>query len=139
MREYERYKEAERDGTIPKGSVTKYLRRYLIIFDDLGDSRDINRTIESQIVYARNYNISMIVCQQYYAQIVPKVRSNMNVLMFKKLGSDRDFDTMAKEILTKMNKHDLTEVVETLTENFGTFVFNKMKGKNQIEFIPAVK
>jgi len=131
-----KYARSQEKGKIK--DFTKHMPRLCIIFDDVKNDSEINKVLNDRIIYARNLNISIIYCVQYFTIIAKKIRQQLNYFYILGIGSREDLESMYRLLLLDINIQQFQELMKILTtdrDKWGVFVFNRNGKKNLIEYM----
>lgn len=88
----------------------------LIIFDDLVLVKD-QRKITEFFIRCRKYNISAMYLTQSYFGTPKKIRGNCNIILFKKVNSKRDLQTILSEYSLSIELPELLRIHQDATKN----------------------
>lgn len=88
----------------------------LIIFDDLVLVKD-QKKITEFFIRCRKFNISAMYLTQSYFGTPKKIRGNCNIILFKKVNSKRDLQTILSEYSLSIELPELLKIHQESTKN----------------------
>lgn len=110
---------------------------HLIIFDDMAGKnlKALIRIMSGLITRIRHLGIHAWFSIQYYSLCSRVIRTNCEVIYFKRPASNSDEDCLYKEISCPFGPRVFSKMIRKLTKNYGTVVYDRTEGK--LEYIPG--
>lgn len=120
------------EGTIPPIDEFKEERKQrLIVFDDLILDKALQSVIGEYMIRSRKYNISCCYLSQSFYQIPKIIRQQLNYLVLKKLGSDKDIKFIIRDYALGLDISDLMKLYKMCTTDKLHFLMMDLQGPEE--------
>jgi hypothetical protein len=103
------------DGVIPDIKEFNDKRQRLIIFDDLCLQKDQKR-IQEYWVRGRKLGLSMVYISQSFYRIPKTIRINSNYVVFRRLSSKKDLESILKDFTLNISLQELQKIYDYATK-----------------------
>lgn len=110
------------ENKVPDIEDFKDKAQRLIAFDDLVLSKELNKNICEYYMKARKYSMSCVYLSQSYYAIPIFIRKQLDYLFMKKIGNEKEFGMIIREMSLGIDKLELIHLYREITKDKRNFL-----------------